>query len=454
MYIAGNKPLDMNENETQEKVGPKNRRIMTNLLGAAFVDDASDPPPPPRGGDLNHFSHRHPLLRLRLGESEGIKCNFCDIIISGRAFACEHCDYYLHEVCSKFPREIRHDFHPGYDHTLVLRPFKSTAHEQFHCAACGYGDDSDDSLFQSYYCCESCNFNLHVEYASIPITLSRKVKYQLHLFLSFPITSEAAALSCSICSKAVPTSGYWVFYNHDHDYLCHFDCAAVAEYGVEKDSMGKLQNRVQTLAITNRPPARRSQPCGGVTHFSHRHALLEYNPDKPLSCSLCNIEAFTGYFCSGCNYFIDKICFSIPSKIQHMSHPQHPLKFTRFLDLVHEDLKCSGCPADFKYRGMAYYCAPCKFSIEFYCAGAPKTLTLANNVFYELFFSFPFKHENAEIECNLCSEIVLIKDGLLYYNLERDEALHVSCALKKESGFDQDMLDMLSIQRLKEMKIV
>ncbi|OIS98212.1 hypothetical protein A4A49_51800 [Nicotiana attenuata] len=399
MYIAGNKPLDMNENKTQEKVGHKNRRTMTKLLRAAFVD-ASDPPPP-REGDLNHFSHRHPLLRLRLGESEGIKCNFCDIIISGRAFACEHCDYYLHEVCSKFPREIRHDFHAGYDHTLVLRPFKSTGHEQFHCAACGYGDDSDDFQFQSYYCCD-----------------------------------EAAALSCSICSKAVPTSGCWVFYSHDHDYLCHFDCAAVAEYGMEKDSMGKLQNRVQTLAITNRPPARPSQPCGGVTHFSHRHALLEYNPDKPLS---CRFEAFTGYFCSGCNYFIDKICFSIPSKIQHMSHPQHSLKFTRFLDLVREDLKCSGCPADFKYRGMAYYCAPCKFSIEFYCAGAPKTLTLANNVSYELFFSFPFKQENAQIRCNFCSGTVLIKDGLY-------------CALKnKESEFDKDRL---SIQRLKEMKIV
>ncbi|XP_016467432.2 uncharacterized protein LOC107790048 [Nicotiana tabacum] len=369
---------------------------MRQLLRASF-SDATDPP---REGVMNHFSHRHLLLRLHLLESEGIKCNFCDIIISGWAYACEKQCTYLHDLCSNFPREIRHDFHPGFDHTLILRPFQSrSGREQFRCDACGSGD-SDETLFQSYYCCESCNFNLHVECASIPIALNQKVRYPLHLFLSFPITSEAATPFCSICAKVVPTSGCWVFYSHDHDYLCHFDCAAVAEYGMEKDSMGKLQNRVQSLAITNCPPARPSQPCGGVKHFTHRHSLKEYNLEMPLSCSLCNFADSSGYFCSGCNYFIDKICFSIPSKIQHMSHPQHPLKFTPFLDLVHEDLKCSGCLADFKYRGMAYYCAPCKFSIEFYCAGAPKTLTLVDNVSYELFFSFPFKHENAEIECN------------------------------------------------------
>nr|XP_009773620.1 PREDICTED: uncharacterized protein LOC104223817 [Nicotiana sylvestris] len=214
---------------------------------------------------------------------------------------------------------------------------------------------------------------------------------------------------------------------------------------MENDSTSKLQIRLRTLALTNRHPTPAGQSCGDVTHFTHRHALQEFNSIEGLTYNLCKFEHCTGYICSGCNYFIDKNCFSIPFKIQHMSHPQHPLKFTRFLDFVHEDLKCSGCLADFKDRGRAYYCAPCKFIINRHCAGAPKTLTLADNVSYALFFSFPFKHENAEIKCNFCSGTVLIKDGLLYYNLERDEAFHVFCALNKESGFDQDKLDMLAI---------
>lgn len=147
------------------------------------------------------------------------------------------------------------------------------------------------------------------------------------------------------------------------------------------------------------------QPCGDVTHFSHRHALKEYNSAKPLACSLCDIGYLTGYFCSSCNYFIDKICFSVPSIIQHMSHPQNPLNLTCCLNLLNEELRCPGCYGNIQTsRGMAYYCTPCIFIMNRQCAGAPKTLTRVYNVSYELFFEFPFKNENAEIKCNICSK--------------------------------------------------
>ncbi|MCD9640102.1 hypothetical protein HAX54_025176 [Datura stramonium] len=456
----------MNEDDDkgtdQENVESKNRRRMRQLLRAAFDDD--DHHRSPRSeGTLNHFSHRHLLERLNLRQSEGIKCSFCNIIISGLCFSCKECDYYLHDMyCTNFPKEIRHDFHPGSDHTLVLKPFKAaapTGQEQFRCSACGDGD-SDHPLFGSYYCCLSCNFNLHVECASIPIILNPKVKYPLHLFLSFPRTSEAAAPFCSICAKAVPNSGCWVFYNHDHDYPCHFGCAAVTEYGLENDSMSKLQIRLQALAITNRPPARAGHPSRGVvvTHFTHRHPLKEYNNSaNPLRCNVCNFGSSRGYVCcTGCNYFIDEICFVIPSKIQHFSHPQHPLKLTCYLDFVNENPKCSGCYVDFKNgRGRGYYCAPCKFLITRQCAAAPKTLTLMpDDVSYELFVSFPFKHEMAEIKCNICSEKVVANDRLLYYNLERDETLHVYCAIGEESGDDVAKEVKLSTQRLNEVRIV
>ncbi|KAK6776236.1 hypothetical protein RDI58_027237 [Solanum bulbocastanum] len=210
---------------------------MSQILRAAFPD-ASD-----SEGALNHFNHRHALLRLHLRWNEGIKCNFCNVVISGRGYACnQHCDYYLHDL----------------------------------------------------------------------------------------------------------------FYNHEHDYICHFNCAVVSEYGMENHSMG--------------------QPCGDAIHFTHRHALKEYNSAKPLAYSLCDIGYLTGYFCSSCNYFIDKICFSVPSIIQHMSHPQNPLKLTCSLNLLNEELICPGCSGNIQTsRGMTYYFgAPCIFIMNRQCAGAPR----------------------------------------------------------------------------------
>ncbi|XP_049357069.1 uncharacterized protein LOC125821733 [Solanum verrucosum] len=219
---------------------------MNQFLRAAFVDALDNPI---RDDTLNHFSHCHLVQHCHLS---GIKCNFCNVTIYAQVISLD------------------------YDHTLVLKPFQlANDDEEFHCAACGV-DDSELYLFQSYYCCNSCTFNLHVECASIPTTLNLKVKYPLHLFFSLPMNREAASLSCSICTKVVPTLGCWVFYNHDHVYLCHFDCAAIVEFSMETNSLGQLQNRLQTLAITSHPLARANQPSGRVMHFTHHHSLKEY----------------------------------------------------------------------------------------------------------------------------------------------------------------------------------
>ncbi|MCD9640100.1 hypothetical protein HAX54_025174 [Datura stramonium] len=108
----------VDNNETKPNVCRGRSLRMSQLLRASLVNVSDSRPPE---AVLNHFSHRHPLLRLHLRESEGIKCSFCNNIISDWAYACEkHCDHYLHEVCSNFPREIRHDFHP----LLCLSPLR------------------------------------------------------------------------------------------------------------------------------------------------------------------------------------------------------------------------------------------------------------------------------------------------------------------------------------------
>ncbi|KAK4726759.1 hypothetical protein R3W88_031676 [Solanum pinnatisectum] len=161
-----------------------------------------------------------------------------------------------------------------------------------------------------------------------------------------------------------------------------------------------------------------------------------------------------GYICVGCNYFIDNICFSLPSMIQHMSHPQHPLKLTWYSEFQNGNLKSPACQYYMDHTsGWADCCTKCDFFVDRFCAGASKTLTLAN-VNYKLFFSFPFKHEKAIIRCNICFEKVMTTCSLLYYNMDSDETMHVSCALFEESVSNhEEMVNRLSIQRFSDLRI-
>ncbi|KAG5583628.1 hypothetical protein H5410_054255 [Solanum commersonii] len=144
-----------------------------------------------------------------------------------------------------------------------------------------------------------------------------------------------------------------------------------------------IANESVSLAnVSDRPPPRDVV----LNHFSHRHPLLQLHlrESEGIKCSFCNI------IISGWTYACEKHC--------------------------------------------DYYLGPWPGSL---------CLTLEDNVSYELFFSLPFNHGKAEIDCNNCSDVVEIKDGLFYYNRERHEALHVICALREESGFDDDKMDIM-----------
>lgn len=442
--------------------------FLASKLIATEEESCVSKAPRPRDGDLVHFSHRHPLLRFYLRGTEVIRCNMCTIIISGIAYGCDHCHYFLHEVCSNIPKRIRHDFHPMHSLTLLPIPSIALCHSKIEnelvamaetrgfgtecrCVACGYDNSyPHHSLFAFYYHCKLCKFDLHLECASVATTLIHKVKYPLDLFTFFPLESEGAALFCGICNQVMNRQSSWLFYNREFDYICHFECAAEEELGVIGDH-SFLSEVQKFLALQKSCPGQQPKlgQRGEVTHFSHRHplkAIKQTNEASIMSCCICSSQASSGFICQLCNYSLDESCFPLPRKIQHHFHPNHPLILTSYTD--QPEFKCPACSQE---KGAAYHCSACKFSLHRSCAGAPMTLT-HKKVSYKLLYSYPYEDEMAVIKCSYCSRELNSKQSFLYYNFDLDEVLHVQCALDRETDSYSTKF-LLASERLKRIKI-
>ncbi|GAA0182974.1 hypothetical protein LIER_30472 [Lithospermum erythrorhizon] len=86
----------------------------------------------------------------KLVREEKVRCEVCgEQISSSDVVHCYHsCNFFLHQVCAKRPREITHLMHP-------LRLTKRPA---------GYSCDSCRQLYDygSAYNCRQCDFDLHI----------------------------------------------------------------------------------------------------------------------------------------------------------------------------------------------------------------------------------------------------------------------------------------------------
>ncbi|KAL7214725.1 hypothetical protein ACSBR1_026997 [Camellia fascicularis] len=110
--------------------------------------------------ELQHFSHHHPLILSDERIENEINCDACDEPITGLTYSCTLCKFNLHKWCSELPRQLHHP--PLHPHPLTLSP--ETFLNEFLCSFCHRSD------FGFRYNCstESCQFNLHVQCASLP----------------------------------------------------------------------------------------------------------------------------------------------------------------------------------------------------------------------------------------------------------------------------------------------
>ncbi|KAL8495906.1 hypothetical protein ACS0TY_019866 [Phlomoides rotata] len=168
---------------------------------------------------INHFSHRHPLQLSELHETDKAVCSGCEVDIVGPAYICTkpHCTFLLHDLCFDLPRYIRHHSHRK--HPLVLRPSPPYSDGEFTCDACGRSGNGYT------YNCGTCEFDLHVECASLPETENREDhQHPLILMSEFPGKMDGPDFVCYVCDDPM-VKGCWMYSCLDCKCGAHLECA-------------------------------------------------------------------------------------------------------------------------------------------------------------------------------------------------------------------------------------
>ncbi|KAK2977022.1 hypothetical protein RJ640_022288 [Escallonia rubra] len=140
------------------------------------------------------------------------------------------------------------------------------------------------------------------------------------------------------------------------------------------------------------PTAQTYQPAP-PNHFSHHHPLhlLKLQEGDSKVCSGCEEDIVgSAYSCteSQCSHFLHKSCFELSRKIQHESHPEHPLVLLSSPPYKEEgeftcnacyriagDLcfSCDVCHTSINEICWLYYCEKCDYGTHSDCVNAAET---------------------------------------------------------------------------------
>ncbi|KAJ0643203.1 putative chromatin regulator PHD family [Helianthus annuus] len=147
----------------------------------------------------DHFHHPHPLILH--SKTPGDKffgvftCDICALPCNGFAYCCEECEYHIDVKCAFIPKETTHASHPNH---LLSRVYNYTGIGMRWCSMC-LGDMS--GLIFSCHTCD--NFRVHSNCALlIPETTTHKCDKHPMKLSYFPIENHKSDYFCEICEKS------------------------------------------------------------------------------------------------------------------------------------------------------------------------------------------------------------------------------------------------------------
>ncbi|KAK2979531.1 hypothetical protein RJ640_013548 [Escallonia rubra] len=145
-------------------------------------------------------------------------------------------------------------------------------------------------------------------------------------------------------------------------------------------------------------------------HFSHRHGLVprDVKAEDEILCSGCELSlSGSAFACSHsdnqCNFYLHESCFHLPRKIQHESHPEHPLKLLPFAPYDVSAFSCSVCPRN--GNAFVYHCSACEFDLHVECAFPKETVNGQRHESYADQLRAHSEMQDALAACQLESEI-------------------------------------------------
>ena len=173
--------------------------------------------------EYKHFSHPHylKLYKLQKGDIQP-NCTGCESsIISGSAYGCSQCNFFLHQQCAEAKLAVEHPSHPL--HHLTLLPYPTHSTGAYRCDACGL----NGTAFS--YSCPLCGFDVHIPCAHFPQTLDNPTTHPHELRLSYalPHHGDDKRHVCTICKEELDYK-LWTYNCFGCDFRTHCSCAIAA----------------------------------------------------------------------------------------------------------------------------------------------------------------------------------------------------------------------------------
>ncbi|OMO68948.1 Zinc finger, PHD-type [Corchorus olitorius] len=388
--------------------------------------------------ELEHSSHRHPLILVDQRKSNQVKrvpCAACEEPTSGPIYRCIECIFYLHKKCLELPSEITHPSHNKHPLTLLTNP---PLHREgcscylcknpckgfiYHCSICEFGikvkhilsSQSEKGTHQhpfillskpiSFFCdacgtdgdcipyiCTTCNLAVHKECISLPhmIKIPRHVHPISHVYC-LP-DKENKLWECRICYNEVKTEfGSYYCSESDCNYIVHVNCVREKDWlrmevkdVLSKETMGLVPDDKSGCSAEDVTDTE-------IKHFDHEHNLmLSEEKIEDTYCDGC-MQTISGsfYFCKQCNFFLHNSCAKLPMKTKFW------FSWSQYLLQKHSIFNCDLC--DFWISGFSYISERGTTTCCLGCCARPDILTHEGHSQHPIFFD-----NKCEEKCTAC----------------------------------------------------
>jgi len=373
--------------------------------------------------ELQHFSHRHTLIfneyRPRSDGGYTIHCFLCEKQVSGPNYSCKKCSWFiLHKSCAELPNELRHPLHPKHplllidgqfedakdkcegcnrsprrgfiykcvdcnfnlDRTCASLPLTIQAETHAHplalmrrsvsftCDACGKEGKG------MFYSCALCGFWVHLECASIPLTVKHiRHTHPLNLITNSLEVHQSDHRLCQLCVKIVDID-YMFYYCSTCHYVNHLQCATnkllldetlAPEF--EDTELGPPYVFLKSIVGEDK-----IEKAVEIKHFSHEHdlELMDEQPENKEKCDACvSPISLPFYSCAQCRFFLHKSCVELPRKISHPLHRHTLILLPEAPYFISRNFTCDAC--DRTCNGFTYRCDKCDFDLDVHCSLIP-----------------------------------------------------------------------------------
>ncbi|KAG7613614.1 Zinc finger PHD-type [Arabidopsis suecica] len=145
-------------------------------------------------------------------------------------------------------------------------------------------------------------------------------------------------------------------------------------------------------------------------------------------CHICSVTGaiYNGYFCNDPIVWMHKECVELPSEINHLFHPQHPLLLT--YEEGWWSCFCALC-GETKPAKYFYSCSTCKIKVDLTCGMNPPPPAIEHPICHDHPLVF-LKKRQEKTPCEVCKNRIL---GSSYSCLGCELYFHVGCIhLSKE----------------------